>query len=286
VSVNVKRVALLLMQLESRSPNDPLLSDADAEEVLHELRSCSEDALTRLSLHPSLLAALDAGTEASLAALLTPVNSYAVSLPILHPNTGAALAAELRATMEHTTRLSLTHQSPCSAASRVAAVLSQVLPKLVQAAGTVVKITGGASALHLSRPSRSAPDSSRRLCSARRSYAVRYRVGVMADSGRVHRCHVDDSDVTLATCLGGGKGGRWTGADLNYVETSRPGTPDPNYPCTVVRQHVHTACVGVLHGGNAYHYVSPLLEGERMTIVTQAMVEDGSEWKRSFLQGK
>ena len=64
----------------------------------------------------------------------------------------------------------------------------------------------------------------------------------------------------------------------------RPGTPDPNDPSIRVMAHVHSIGVGVLHCGEAYHYVTPLTEGERATLVTQAMWEDGSAWKRTFLK--
>jgi len=125
------------------------------------------------------------------------------------------------------------------------------------------------------------------LCDERRAYALQYHANSTADGGRVFRCHVDDSDITLATCLGDPKKA-WTGADLNYVERTpgqplRPGTPDLCDPSVVVRQHTHTPGVGVLHGGECFHFVSPLEAGERATLVAQAMLDDGASWKRTFL---
>ena len=102
---------------------------------------------------------------------------------------------------------------------------------------------------------------------------------------RSHRVHVDDCDVTLAVCLGG----TWRGADLCYFEPPangkpRPRTPDPEGSDETVVVHSHETGVGVLHSGEAYHYVTPLESGERYTLVVQAMWDDGAAWKRTFLQ--
>lgn len=92
--------------------------------------------------------------------------------------------------------------------------------------------------------------------------------------------------VTLAVCLGD-EDALWTGADLDYVAPlERPGTPDLSDPSVVVVRHRHAAGVGVLHGGDAYHRVTPLAAGERATLVVQAMLDDGAKWKHGFLDFK
>lgn len=106
------------------------------------------------------------------------------------------------------------------------------------------------------------------------------------DNGRTHATHVDDCDVTLAVCCGG-PDAAWRGADLCYIEPPlgggpRPGTPDRADPSLSVVRHVHRPGVGVLHHGEAWHYVEPLQSGERCTLVIQAMYADAL-WKEDFL---
>jgi hypothetical protein len=263
------------------------------------LNAADEDALAQVVLVPQLVAAL-AAPEA-LTVLFTPVGSNAVSLPVLRPHMSSALAAEL--SHFDGQKLNLVEgpdECPCPAVARVSALLARrVLPQLASAARNVL-------ARQAQRPLRgrvaAAAEGPCGLCEVRRSYALRYRAPVEThvaattggpDLWRVFRCHVDDSDVTLATCLGGtcDAGPTWRGSDLCYVEarqaedgSQRPGTPDPSERVEYV--HRHAAGVGVLHGSGAYHYVTPLVAGERATLVAQAMWDDGQDWKHIFLAGQ
>ena len=98
--------------------------------------------------------------------------------------------------------------------------------------------------------------------------------------------HQDDSDFTLAVCIGAPGG--WRGADLVYVEPGgggRPGTPDEADASARAVRHTHVAGVGVLHAAEAYHRVTPVADGVRHSLVVQAMRDD-AEWKRGFLSGE
>ena len=220
-------------------------------------------------LHPDLREAL-AGVTPPSASRLTP---SAVALPILTSAAAAALEAELAAAPMHP-RLVLTRfdDGPSEwplAASLGALLAREVMPSLVQL------VCEGAD--------------SPKLCEESLTYVLRYG-GAGAghvDSGRVFRCHQDDADLTLAVCIGTTSG--WRGADLLYVTprvdaaSKRPGTPDLNDASNATVCHEHALGVGVLHDGSAYHMVSPLLEGERLTLVVMAMRDDAA-WKRTFFR--
>ena len=217
-------------------------------------------------LDESLAAALSAGSDAC-GRLLTPVTSQAFALPVLSPGYAASVAQELRTNKpSHSrSRLELTSAHYPMASRAVGMLQSSVLPVLaaqLEPAG-------------------------RAICPTCRAYALRYASAGLPDGGRTARVHVDDCDVTLAVCLGAADT-EWSGADLCYIDAPADGrprasTPDPTDPTVGVARHVHSCGVGVLHGGEAYHYVEPLLSGERFTLVVQAMWDDGATWKRDFL---
>ena len=269
--------------------------NASPSATLSALVSTDYAGLAQRALDPQLCEALRRGPRA-VAELFSVITSQAAAMPILNDEASAALAHEVSSARLEESRVALP-ASPkegcaCPATARVGSLLSRVvLPHLVQAAHVDNLLPG----IFDERPRRRQCErtSGPALCDMRRAYALRYRLTEAADSGRVFVCHVDDCDVTLAICLGGigpDDAPAWLGADLNYVVPSaaagqaRPGTPDLNDPCIEVRQHVHRPCVGVLHGGEAYHFVGPLLAGERVTLVVQAMRETGAEWKREFLR--
>lgn len=264
--------------------------------LLLELCAAEKDQeLANVALAPHLLQALSTANGTAISSLFSPITSQASSLPVLHPNVAAALMLELQSDEASGALIELSTEGlqEHPATARVASLLTRVvLPQLVQAAQGVVKLHGPLGLFCV------APGAGRglpqELCELRRSYALHYRPkesqAAPADNGRVFRCHVDDCDVTLATCLGCAAEDtpEWTGADLHYVDAEQgggpqPGTSDLSDPNVVVQQHKHVPGTGVLHGGGAYHYVSPLLEGERATLVVQAMWEDGWEWKKTFL---
>lgn len=195
-----------------------------------------------------------------------------LSLPVLEPDAAAQLEDELRSSSVAASqgRMVLTqgHGADFPLTTALAGVLArEVLPRLAP----------------LVSPGGSGQDAGEvRLCGESLAYVLRYGgPGHAADHGRVHRCHQDDSDLTLAVCLGAAAG--WRGADLTYVldQPGRPGTPDLDAPeCATVR-HEHQIGVGVLHGGGVYHMVSPLQSGERFSLVVLAMRDDAT-WKRTF----
>ena len=225
-------------------------------------RSTSDAEELSAMLHPDLREAL--ASKSSIGQKLAPA---VLALPVLTQEGAARLEAELRSNPGLRTdgRLVLTRsegeQTPLAAA--LAALLArEVLPRLAPLVGSNGEPV--------------------RLCSEGRHYVLRYSAEAAADNGRVFRCHQDDSDLTLAVCLGSSSG--WRGADLLYVRdssASRPGTPDLNAPETSTVRHVHQIGVGVLHGGGVYHLVEPLLSGERLTLVVLAMRDDAA-WKRTF----
>lgn len=275
------------------------------------LSAPDDDALAAITLAPTLLSALAQSPE-TIAAVFSPITTQAAAVTILNPMASAALATEVHAAAASAGATSLTElpaapsaTCSCPASARVGSLLARVvLPQLLRAAKSVAPEI-------VQAPTRRALRSATvvggvALCDLRRSYALRYRPASTgddpADRGRVFACHVDDCDITLATCLGAAAANDddeqlekphtrgWLGADLLYVDpldqlgVPRPGTPDLNDPSVVVRRHVHAAGVGVLHGAEAYHYVSPMEVGERATLVTQAMIDDGATWKRDFLR--
>jgi len=220
-------------------------------------------------LHPDLRDALT-GAAPPVATRLTP---SAVSLPILTSAGAAALEAELSAApMQPRRVLTRFDEGPSDwplAASLGALLAREVLPRVARL------VCEGADTA--------------RLCDETFAYVLAYGgAGAgQVDSGRVFRCHQDDADLTLAVCIGTVAG--WRGADLLYVTPSadaaskRPGTPDLNDASTATVCHEHALGVGVLHDGSAYHMVSPLLEGERLTLVVMAMRDDAA-WKRTFFR--
>ena len=225
------------------------------------------------ALDPAIAAAL-ATTWKGVAK--TRITSQAAATPVLSMAASAALASEaahvppgdpveLLQPSKHPGR-----SSECPNARRVATLLSvRVLPQL-------------AAHLFPSQPA---------LCKCCRAYLLRYAAGTAApDCGRTHRIHVDNADLTLAVCLGGPRA-TWAGSDLCYFEAAadggpRPCTPDPEDPAESVLRHVHAPGVGVVHHGEAYHFVEPLRDGERCTLVVQAMFSDEprSAWKERFLE--
>lgn len=214
------------------------------------------------ALHPELATAIH---DSHLKHLLSKVTSQAFALPVLSPACAARVAAELRtATARDTYNLD---SAEFPVAREVASLLqNDVLPGLAS----------------IIEPGRG------RLCEIGRAYALRYSTSDahgIPDQGRTHRVHVDDCEVTLAVCLDG----TWHGADLCYIEPPadgrpRPSTPDPSDPSISVARHRHECGMGVVHSGDAYHFVDDLHSGERFTIVVQAMWDDGAAWKRTFLQ--
>lgn len=121
------------------------------------------------------------------------------------------------------------------------------------------------------------------LCEQRLSYMLHYTQQHAEASWRVRKCHVDDSDITLSTCIG--VHGGWEGADLVYATSctpnARPVTPNLDDPNTRIVTHTHQPGVGVLHTGAAYHMVTPLQSGERLSLVCMAF-EDNALWKHEY----
>ena len=223
----------------------------------------SDEAL----IHPALAASLSHGRCSSAHSITT----QAYSCPVLSSTASVALEKEAlsAAPCPRIELLPTLSCSDCPLVAHAAAYLGEhVMQHLV-------------AAIFPDRPP---------LCDAKRAYLLRYGAGTVPDGGRTHRIHVDDCDVTLAICLGNTAGERsFEGADLLYIEpphdgSQRPRTPDPVAdPSVVVVRHEHTPGVGVLHHGDAYHVVEPLLSGVRCTLVIQAMFRDGRAWKETFL---
>lgn len=219
-------------------------------------------------LDPDLREALASGT----APPFTRLTQNAVELPILTSAGAAALEAELAAAPMQP-RLELTRfdggASEWPLAASLGALLArEVMPRFARLV------------------SEDAQDNLK-LCDETLTYVLRYggaSAGIV-DKGRVFRCHQDDADLTLAVCIGAASG--WRGSDLLYVtsvaDDERPGTPDLDDPSTATISHEHSLGVGVLHDGSAYHMVSPLREGERLTLVVMAMRDDAA-WKRTFFR--
>ena len=226
--------------------------------------SGAAQSMTMSVLDPSLAAALRRASDGC-GELLRPLTSQAVVVPVLTADAAASVASELRAV------------APCDMYDLASEEHFRVAQSVVEVLENVVM-----PILALQLDPRG-----RQICALRRTYALRYANDgqAMPDRGRTRRVHVDDCDVTLAICLDG----EWQGADLVYVEPPadgrpRPRTPDPSDPAVNVVRHTHQCGVGVLHSGEAYHFVDELSAGERFTLVVQAMWDDGAAWKRTFLQ--
>ena len=233
-------------------------------------------AFATWALDPALAAGLAPSPvpDAELSAKMITTEAY--GMPILSLEASAALASDAARHVAHGASVELLQpspfppSSPLATASRIASLLaSQVLPLL-------------AAKLFPAQPP---------LCECCRAYLLRYNATAAApDLGRTHRIHVDNSDITLAVCLGEDRG-HWKGADLCYFEPSIDGrprsrTPDPEDSSEVVQRHEHVPGVGVLHHGEAYHFVEPLQHGERCSLVVQAMFsEPRARWKTTFLRG-
>eukprot|EP00928_Gymnodinium_smaydae_P035532 TRINITY_DN24995_c0_g1_i2.p1 TRINITY_DN24995_c0_g1~~TRINITY_DN24995_c0_g1_i2.p1 ORF type:complete len:301 (-),score=56.54 TRINITY_DN24995_c0_g1_i2:75-956(-) len=243
--------------------------------------------LRQLLLDARLAAALAAqsaaadGAAETVGTLARPLTSQAVALPVLSPAAVGLLEAEARVAFRSRpglrrhllTRFDLDTGraiSPSTSLEVAAAHLyHEVLPHLLPL------LPSGATSP---------------LCTDYFAYVLRYSMeDSQQDGGRVFRCHVDDSDVTLAICLGESSG-CWKGADLVYVAPDegpdgeplpRPGTPDLAHPSTRQILHAHELGTGVLHAGEAYHMVTPLREGERFSLVLFGMSDD-AEYKRTF----
>ncbi|KAJ1626674.1 hypothetical protein T492DRAFT_1030825 [Pavlovales sp. CCMP2436] len=121
------------------------------------------------------------------------------------------------------------------------------------------------------------------LCNQHKVYVLRYsHEGGLTFGERVFVPHTDDSDVTLNVAFGCCSG--WAGSDLVYIESTgsdgRPGTP--NLATSATHRHSHSLGTAVLHGEGAYHYVEPLISGERLSLLVLAMRDD-AEWKHTYL---
>ena len=245
----------------------------------------TDDELLDYVLSPSLLAFIADKDADNLFNLITDDST---SLSVLRPSVASALATEVLS--RSLARIMFTSHTDefCPACARVGSVLSRVVLPLLLSAATIdmPRLLPSVSANYAVRMRVKVEDPPT-LCPHRRVYVLRYccESREAVDSGRVFRCHVDDGDLTLAICLGK-DGEEWEGADLRYVQRDaglpRSGTPDLNEPGLILKTHKHASGIGVLHGGDAYHFVSPMVHGERATLVIQAMVDDGTEWKHNF----
>jgi hypothetical protein len=218
-------------------------------------------------LAPQLLAALSVGGEAGLLAICERRGGGALALPLLSAEACAAMEQEVHAFIAAHPRSRIEVDESTAGAlpvtARVAQVLFELLPRLCPALGGKFASTP--------------------LCDRHKVYVLRYAAHAGLNFGeRVFVPHTDDSDVTLNVAFGSSSG--WTGSALVYIESSdgRPGTP--NLATSATHRHSHSLGTAVLHGEGAYHYVEPLIAGERLSLLVLAMRDD-AEWKRTYLGG-
>lgn len=224
-------------------------------------------------LAPELEAALrlpKSDRTSVLASLCARRGGGALSLPLLSVETCAAMEREIVA--------AIATSSPSRHTSRMAidAGTAQALPVTTRAARLLAEST----LPHLA-PLLGGKLASAQLCRRSKAYVLRYAGdGGLTFGERVYSVHTDDSDVTLNVAVGSSSG--WRGSDLVYVDATddRPGTPDVEVAAT--HRHKHSVGTAVIHGEGTYHFVEPLQEGERLSLVVLAMRDD-AEWKRSYL---